>query len=154
MQKSGLLDVIPLICISVTWGQYPVLSHSECPQGAPREPLLCGGLTTAASFVYWYGSNIFSCIKLYCQLMSSEVSVRMKCIFRGTPVEMITNRHSLQRCLKNLFVKEGNFSIRKIWHLKEILIVNMWLSVLDNNTTCQEEQSRHSVTKSINFRLR
>ena len=73
MQKSGLFDVIPLICISVTWGQYPVLSHSECPQGAPQGPLLCGGLTTAASIAYSCGSNIFSFIKLYCQLMSSEV---------------------------------------------------------------------------------
>ena len=44
---------------------------------------------------------------------------------------------------------------RKFFHkedltpMKEILIVNMWLSVQDNNTICQEDRSRDSVTKSI-----
>ena len=34
MQKSGLI-VSPLICTSAVWGQYPVLSHPEFPQGSP-----------------------------------------------------------------------------------------------------------------------
>ena len=37
MQESGLAGIIPLIHISAIWGQYPVLSHPESPQGAPLE---------------------------------------------------------------------------------------------------------------------
>ena len=35
IQESGLTEIFPLIYISVTWGQYPVLSHPESSQGAP-----------------------------------------------------------------------------------------------------------------------
>ena len=35
MQKFGLIEIIPLICTSALWGQYPVLSHPESPQGSP-----------------------------------------------------------------------------------------------------------------------
>ena len=35
MQESGLTEIIPLICTSTIWGQHPVLSHPESPQGAP-----------------------------------------------------------------------------------------------------------------------
>ena len=34
MQESGLTEIIPLTCTSATWGQHPVLSHPESPQGA------------------------------------------------------------------------------------------------------------------------
>ena len=34
MQESGLTEIIPLICTSAVWGQYPVLSHPESLQGA------------------------------------------------------------------------------------------------------------------------
>ena len=34
MQESGLTEIIPLIRTSALWGQYPVLSHPESPQGA------------------------------------------------------------------------------------------------------------------------
>ena len=34
MQESGLIEIIPLICTSAVWGQYPVLSHPESLQGA------------------------------------------------------------------------------------------------------------------------
>ena len=34
MQESGLTEIIPLICTSAIWGQYPVFSHPESPQGA------------------------------------------------------------------------------------------------------------------------
>ena len=34
MQEFGLTEIIPLICTSAIWGQYPVLSHPESPQGA------------------------------------------------------------------------------------------------------------------------
>ena len=32
MQESGLTKIIPLICTSAIWGQYPVFSHPEFPQ--------------------------------------------------------------------------------------------------------------------------
>ena len=35
MQESGLTEIIPLICASAIWGQYPVFSHPEFPQGLP-----------------------------------------------------------------------------------------------------------------------
>ena len=35
MGQSGLTEIIPLIRTSALWGQYPVLSHPESPQGAP-----------------------------------------------------------------------------------------------------------------------
>ena len=35
MQESGLPEIIPLICISAVWGQDPVFSHPELPQGSP-----------------------------------------------------------------------------------------------------------------------
>ena len=34
MQESGLTEIVPLICSSTIWGQYPVLFHLESPQGA------------------------------------------------------------------------------------------------------------------------
>ena len=34
MQASGLTEIIPLICTSTIWGQYPAFLHSESPQGA------------------------------------------------------------------------------------------------------------------------
>ena len=37
MQESGLTEIIPLICTSAIWGQYPVFSHPELPRGASSE---------------------------------------------------------------------------------------------------------------------
>ena len=34
MQDSGVPEIIPLMCTSAFWDQYPVLSHPESPQGA------------------------------------------------------------------------------------------------------------------------
>ena len=34
MQESGLMEIIPLICTSVTWGQYLVFSHPVLPLGS------------------------------------------------------------------------------------------------------------------------
>ena len=34
MQESGLAEIIPLMCSSAIWGQYPVFSHPEFPQGS------------------------------------------------------------------------------------------------------------------------
>ena len=31
IQESGLTEIIPLICTSAIWGQYPVFSHPEFP---------------------------------------------------------------------------------------------------------------------------
>ena len=33
MKTPGLIEITPLICISAAYGQYPVLSHPESPQG-------------------------------------------------------------------------------------------------------------------------
>ena len=34
-QESGLIDIIPSICTSAMWGQYPVLSPPESPRVSP-----------------------------------------------------------------------------------------------------------------------
>ena len=34
MQESGLMEIIPLICTSVIWGQYPVFCHPVLPLGS------------------------------------------------------------------------------------------------------------------------
>ena len=36
-QESGFTEIIPLICTSAIWGQCPVFSHPDFPQGSPRE---------------------------------------------------------------------------------------------------------------------
>ena len=35
MQESGLTEIIPFIRTSAIWGQYPVFSYPEFPQGSP-----------------------------------------------------------------------------------------------------------------------
>ena len=90
MQESELTEVIPLMCTSAIWGQYPVFSYREFPQGSPKGVaavcwLLDGrysslpvpsGLTsspwavsavlmTVASFVYWYGGQYSICHTLF-----------------------------------------------------------------------------------------
>ena len=35
MQESGLTEIIPFTGTSAIWGQFPVFSHPESPQGAP-----------------------------------------------------------------------------------------------------------------------
>ena len=35
MQGSGLIKILPLICTSATWGQYPLFSCPELTQGSP-----------------------------------------------------------------------------------------------------------------------
>ena len=61
MQESGLIEIIPLICTSANYGQYPVLFHPEFPQGAPLGAVvMVDGLMAATSFVYQYGGQHFS----------------------------------------------------------------------------------------------
>ena len=36
MQESGLTEIIPLTGTLAIWGQYPVFSHPEFPQGSPE----------------------------------------------------------------------------------------------------------------------
>ena len=36
MQTLELSEISPLICTSALWGQHPVFSPPESPQGAPR----------------------------------------------------------------------------------------------------------------------
>ena len=35
MQESGFTEITPLIGTATVWGQYPVFSHAEFPQGSP-----------------------------------------------------------------------------------------------------------------------
>ena len=35
MQESGLTEIISFLGTSAIWGQVPVFSHPESPQGAP-----------------------------------------------------------------------------------------------------------------------
>ena len=44
--KSGLIEIIPLVCTSAIRGQYPVFSHPESPQGV----LLGGGCISRHCF--------------------------------------------------------------------------------------------------------
>ena len=37
MHESGLTEIIPVLHVSASWGQYPGLAHPESPQGAPLE---------------------------------------------------------------------------------------------------------------------
>ena len=60
MQESGLTEIIPLICTLAVWGQNPVFSHPELPQGAPAQRLYCDGLMAAMSFVHGHGRQQFS----------------------------------------------------------------------------------------------
>ena len=56
MQKSGLTEIMPLIYTSAIWGQYPVFSHPEFPQGSPA-PILAhvGAPQSLTSIVCCYG---------------------------------------------------------------------------------------------------
>ena len=58
MRKSGLTEIIILICTSAIWGQYPVFSHPESLQSVFGGH--CSGLMATTSFVYWYGRQHFS----------------------------------------------------------------------------------------------
>ena len=51
MQEAGLLEIIPSLCTSVLWDQYPVLSHPGLPQGTSLEG---GGLQWLA--IWWWAS--------------------------------------------------------------------------------------------------
>ena len=67
MQDSGPTEIIPLVCISSTWGQYLVFSHPEFPQGSPaHHPWWLQLLMIVTSFVYWCGRkrSIFHWIML------------------------------------------------------------------------------------------
>ena len=55
VQESGLTEIIPFIGTSAIWGQDPVFSHPEFPQGSPAHVGGLQSLTTVTSFVYWYG---------------------------------------------------------------------------------------------------
>ena len=49
MQESGLTAIIPLISTYSTWGQNPLFSHPESPQGTP--------LGVAAAVDCWMGGR-------------------------------------------------------------------------------------------------
>ena len=52
VQESGLTEIIPFIGTSAIWGQDPVFSHPEFPQGSPAHVGGLQSLTTVTSFVY------------------------------------------------------------------------------------------------------
>ena len=53
MQESGLIEIIPLICILAIEGQYPAFFHPESPQGAQLgAAAVADSLVATTSFVY------------------------------------------------------------------------------------------------------
>ena len=52
MQESGLTEIIPFICTSALWSQYPVFSHSEFPQGSLAHERGLQSLMAVISFAY------------------------------------------------------------------------------------------------------
>ena len=52
MQESELIEIIPLICTSATWDQYPAFLHPESSQGAQS------GVAAVASGLRLDGCNI------------------------------------------------------------------------------------------------
>ena len=83
MQASGLTEIIPLICTSALWGQYPTFVHPGSPQGvllevwsrawqlaASLSPSWVpsgltirsdySGLRSVTSFIYWCDRQHFS----------------------------------------------------------------------------------------------
>ena len=57
--KSGLIKIIPLICTLAIWGQYPVFSHPESPQGTAVLGTLEGNPARAshACFLFCFGHS-------------------------------------------------------------------------------------------------
>ena len=51
MQESGLLESIPLMCTLAIWGQYPVVSHPDSPQGTALGAAAMAEGVAARSFV-------------------------------------------------------------------------------------------------------
>ena len=52
MQESGLTEIIPLICTSAIWSQYPAFLHPESPQGAQLGVIaVAEGLAVGSPFV-------------------------------------------------------------------------------------------------------
>ena len=63
MQGSGLIEIIPLICTSATWGQYSAFLHPESPQGAQLGvTAVAQGLAVGSLFV-----SILSSLKAHSQ---------------------------------------------------------------------------------------
>ena len=58
MQESGLIEVIPLIGTSAIWGQYPVFSHPELPQGSPAHGGRLQSLMTITPLLIDMAENI------------------------------------------------------------------------------------------------
>ena len=52
MQKSGLIEIIPLIGTLIIQGQYPVFLHPESPQGTQLGAAVADGSMATTSFVY------------------------------------------------------------------------------------------------------
>ena len=101
MQESGLTEIIPLICTSAVWDQYPTFSHAEFSQGSflgewlqsagcqladavfsPEFPqssyVHLGGLQSLmamTSFVYWDGRKY--CISRTYHLNMRFVAVQL-----------------------------------------------------------------------------
>ena len=52
MQESGVIEIIPFVCTSALWGQFPVFLHPESPQGAQLgTAAVAEGLVAATSYV-------------------------------------------------------------------------------------------------------
>ena len=61
MPESGLSEIIPLMCNSAIYGQYPVFSHPQSPQGAELGiNAMAEGLAVGSPFV-----STLSCLKAH-----------------------------------------------------------------------------------------
>ena len=107
MQESGLTEIIPLICTSALWGQYPVLSHL---QGSHREWLLDGRYSVSWRWL-WHplftgmaGSILFLNIIVF-PIPGFFVVVVAACIF--FVIWMFSNLSVLNSVMSVLFFMYG-----------------------------------------------
>ena len=60
MQESGLTEIMTLLCAPAIWGQYPVFSHPEFPQGSPYGMAAVWCLLDSRCFLSWASSGLTS----------------------------------------------------------------------------------------------
>ena len=60
MARSGLSEIISLICTIAIWGQYPVFSHPEFPQGLSVHPLVVAAIADDCDILCLLNSTQYS----------------------------------------------------------------------------------------------
>ena len=134
MKRSGLSEIIPLMCTSAVWGQHPVFSHPESlqgahlgrlqwlraclhpdlPQGSSSRSLKSGGLMAAASLVYWCGGNIL--VHRSCSSPETSKEVQAPILFWQETLPLRTLR--LQTCLSGFCHHKHSLAYRAFAHTK------------------------------------